>query len=715
MRKKNTCFLLTILSFVLLLTFSYPKAVHAESVSECNIYALYLGSEDKGDSTLLESQGHYLLVDIGSAGNTPAIISQLTSLGITHVDIMFSHLHIDHTGGTSGDYLSGLHQLAQSGIIVDTLYLPDRSLIPMSPGYPLRYEKFESFMAEQECGQIVYLNVGDRFQFGDVTADIIGPLNTASDQLYPDMFTEIPEEKDRRTLYENNCSLVTIFTCGNTRYFTAGDIYEYEANALVSQYGDTLRCDIMKLCHHGLGGGNSTALLKAIHPSYSFIPNTGSAQKSDISGKWRYYSALKKASKYGMCYSVGNEKKTLIYHIENDNITLYQGSSIKPANKLQGWQNLYGADGVNRDHDMYYLDKNCKPLKGVRKIDDHYYYFRSGGQMDYGTYDESGNYSGWKLYGTNERYFTLSANKEYAYMKYGISQVDDNTYYFDKNGYKVVPDASSQNGITPILTNIGSDTIAVNTDGALYLNTWETIDDTTYYFGTDGKMYKNGVHKIGNNHYLFESDGELVMGEYGVEFCDFKDNTYAINTDGSLICDQSAVIDGTTYYFNSTGAMQTDKIIKLNQSKYYFNSDGEMVKNKLIKTNGCKYYVNGEGKIVCSKFIKVNDYKYYCNKDGQILCNKMLKKNGYKYYFNSSGKMVRDKLVKVNGYKYYFNKSGKMVCKKIVTIKGNKFYFGSNGRMVCNKTITVNGHKYQCHKNGVLTKSASSKKSPANR
>ena len=121
MRKKNTCFLLTILSMALLLSFSYPKAVHAEPASECNIYALYLGSEDKGDSTLIESKGHYLLVDIGSAGNTPAIISQLTSLGITHVDIMFSHLHIDHTGGTSGDYLSGLHQLAQSGIIVDTL------------------------------------------------------------------------------------------------------------------------------------------------------------------------------------------------------------------------------------------------------------------------------------------------------------------------------------------------------------------------------------------------------------------------------------------------------------------------------------------------------------------------------------------------------------------------------------------------------------------
>lgn len=334
---------------------------------------------------------------------------------------MFSHLHIDHTGGSSSDYLSGLHQLAQSGIIVDTLYLPEKSLIPWSQGYPARYAKFESFMAEQGCGQTVYLNVGDRFQFGDVTADIIGPLNTSSYQLYPDMFTEIASDKDRRILYENNCSLAAIFTCGKTRYFTAGDIYEYEADALVAQYGDALQCDIMKLCHHGLGGGNSSALLKAVHPSYSFIPNTGSAQKSDTTGKWHYYTSIKRASKYGMCYSVGNEKDSLIYHIKNNKITLYKGSKISSGNKMQGWQNLYGADGFNRDHDMYYLDKNCIPLKGVQKIASHYYYFCPGGQMDYGTYDSAGNYSGWKLYGTNECYFTLSDNKKYAYMNYGIS------------------------------------------------------------------------------------------------------------------------------------------------------------------------------------------------------------------------------------------------------------------------------------------------------
>ena len=39
---------------------------------------------------------------------------------------------------------------------------------------------------------------------------------------------------------------------------------------------------------------------------------------------------------------VGNEKKTIIYHIQNDVITLYQGSIASEKNKMTGWQYLYG-------------------------------------------------------------------------------------------------------------------------------------------------------------------------------------------------------------------------------------------------------------------------------------------------------------------------------------------------------------------------------------
>lgn len=79
---------------------------------------------------------------------------------------------------------------------------------------------------------------------------------------FPYAYTSITKEKERFIRYENNCSLAVIFTCGNTRYFTAGDSYSDESDRLVSRYGTSLKCDIMKMNHHGIGSGNSVSLLE---------------------------------------------------------------------------------------------------------------------------------------------------------------------------------------------------------------------------------------------------------------------------------------------------------------------------------------------------------------------------------------------------------------------------------------------------------------------
>ena len=56
MRKKGICFGLIL---ALLLPFVFTTEVKASDNTELNIYAFYLNSEKKGDSTLLESKGHY--------------------------------------------------------------------------------------------------------------------------------------------------------------------------------------------------------------------------------------------------------------------------------------------------------------------------------------------------------------------------------------------------------------------------------------------------------------------------------------------------------------------------------------------------------------------------------------------------------------------------------------------------------------------------------
>lgn len=599
MRKKLTCFLL-ILS--MLLPFVLTTEVQASTNTELNIYALYLNSGDKGDSTLLESQGHYLLIDIGTASHAPTIIKQLQTLGVSHVDIMFSHLHIDHTGGTPSNYEAGLDQFAFAGITIDTLYLPSPSLAPLSRTYPKRYAAFQNFMTKQGTGQIQYLNINDQISFGNVTGKVIGPINAS--QLSPYSYTTISSLNEKFVRYENNCSLAVIFTCGNTRYFTAGDSYSDEANSLADHYGSSLKCDIMKLNHHGIGSGNSTKLLQAIQPTYSFIPNTGVAELDDETGEWRTVTAIKHASLYGLCYLVGNEKKTLIFHIKNDTITLYKGSSICSKNKMTGWQYLYGADGFNRDHDMYYINSDNSFATGVQEIGDHHFYFRSGGQMDYGTYNSTGNYSGWHNYDGKKRYFRLSSNEKYAYMNYGIDKAGNETYYFDKEGYKIVPDETSSNGMDGQIypTKIGSSYYYIDEDGILTINEWVNIDNVSYYFGKTGKMYRNGVYSIYGDKYLFESDGTMVSSNGGTDFYHFKNKTYAIRSDGTLVVNQIKQINGKKYYFNSNGVMQTNKIITIGNLKYYFSNSGKLLTNKKLKLKGKTYYSNKNGVLSPHKF-----------------------------------------------------------------------------------------------------------------
>ena len=601
MRKKITCFVL-ILS--MLLPFVFTTKVEASVNPELNIYALYLDSGDKGDSTLLESKGHCLLVDIGTASHAPTIIKQLRALGITHVDIMFSHLHIDHTGGTPTNYQAGLTQLSLAGITVDTLYLPSPSLAPLSKTYPARYAAFQSFMNNQGSGKIQYLTVNDEITFGDVTGKVIGPVNT--NQLSPYSYTTLSSENARYVRYENNCSLAVIFTCGNTRYFTAGDSYSDEANSLASYYGSSLKCEIMKLNHHGIGSGNSNDLLELVQPLYSFIPNSGVAEANEETGKWKTATAIKRASAYGLCYLVGNEEKTFILNIKNDTITLYQGNTISSGTRMMGWQNLYGADGLHREHDMYYINKDGSLATGVQKIGTHHFYFRESGQMDYGTYTSSGNYSGWRTYDGKKRYFKLSSDETYAYMNYGVESAGDETYYFDKNGYKLLPTALSDDEetdddeeIQP--TKIGSNYYYIDEDGALTVDDWVDLDEASYYFGQNGQMYRNGVYAISGYKYLFETDGAMVAGDGETEFYDFKNKTYAVRANGTLVAGKISTIDGTKYYFNENGVMQSDRIVTVGKSQYYFNENGELVTDKKLTIKGKVYYSNKNGVLSTTK------------------------------------------------------------------------------------------------------------------
>ena len=544
---------------------------------------------EKGESTILESKGHYLLVDIGAASHASMIADQLNEMGVTHVDIMISHLHNDHMGGNEQNAAEGLEQLRLEGIVVDTLYLPDPNLAPRSQRFPQRYAQIRNFMLQQETGTIVYLSAGSKLAFGDVEGEVIGPIEPW--KRTPDQYTQYKTLETRYINYENDTSLAVIFTCGKTRYFTAGDCYGAEADDLVATYGKELRCDIMKLNHHGIGNGNSEALIGAVKPKYTFVPNSGVQNVSTTTGRWRSYTATKRATQYGMCYLLGSEAETLIYHIVNDKITLYRGDMIDIGEKMSGWQYLYGADGLKRDHDMYYIDDDGVVAKGMKQIGDRYYRFKPGGQMDYGNCVVGGDVEGWKAFSGGDRYYRLSDDGKYAYVSYGFDTIDDFLYYFDQDGFLI---KSREKDMVEIC-QIGSDHYAVNTDGILTTNDWEIIDDSFYYLDESGRMIYDCKYKLDDDYYLFDIDGTLIMGEGRTQFYRFESDTYAVRADGTLVAGKLAKLNDEKYYFDEEGVMQKNALVQVGKKLYYFGKDGKLVHDKKFVLKGKKYYSNSRG------------------------------------------------------------------------------------------------------------------------
>lgn len=542
--KKTMSWLLIIVIAVSVINF-YPLTIEAAG-SEMNIYAMYLKSSQKGDSVLMESKGEYLLIDIGTASHANAIISQLKSLNAKSVDIYFSHLHGDHVGGGDGNILEGIEKISASGIKINKLYMPDKELAPESKDYPQKYARFESFM--KNVGEIVYLKVGDTLKVGDVSGKVIGPVNV--NKMHPNDYKGKGDSEDAKyTYYENNCSLVTIFTCGNTKYFTAGDCLIDEADFLVKKYGNSLNADIMKMSHHGTGSGNSESLLNAISPSYAFAPNTGTEAKiASDTKKWKTNVYRKNVIEHGMCYLVGNEKKTIIYQVKNDVIKMYRGS-ISSGNMLKGWIKLAGADGQYRKIDMYYLNSNGVPLKGVQKIGGNYYNFGNGGCMEYGNYNSKGKYQGWKSYGKEKRYYTFSSDKQRAVMSVGFKKVGSSLYYFDKNGYKLEGKKKTE------LKKIGKYYYAVGKSGAISVNKWTTIGSSKYYFDKKGRMITNKKIKVKGNYYYFGKNGKMVRNK-------------------------KVKIGKYSYYFGKSGAMYKNRTVTIKGKKYYCQSDGRMKANK---------------------------------------------------------------------------------------------------------------------------------------
>jgi competence protein ComEC len=169
-----------------------------------------------------------------------AVVSEyLWWRGLDHVDyILATHADADH--------IDGLNDVMRN-------FRVRAAIVGRSPAIDTEYARFAATAARQ--GIPVYqLGRGDLFRIGGVEAQALWPVRTA----------------DERAPSRNDDSIVLRLRFGEKTFLFTGDI-EKSAEAALAYAGADLRCDVLKVAHHGSKTSSIESFVAVTRPTYAVI------------------------------------------------------------------------------------------------------------------------------------------------------------------------------------------------------------------------------------------------------------------------------------------------------------------------------------------------------------------------------------------------------------------------------------------------------------
>ena len=209
------------------------------SGTELAIHVLDIG---QGDATLLSKDGKWALIDSGDVDHRPQMKEYLKQYGVSTISkVIVTHPHADHIGG-----MLAVFQTAEIEDIYDD-------------GVPTTTNTYRTYLKNIKAKNIRYHKVGagDTIPlFDGVNFEVLAPVKV------------LKNERGEADL--NNNSVAGRLVYGNFAMMFTGDAESEEEKTMLDS-GAAMKCDVLKVGHHGSRTSSSRAFIKAVAPKVGII------------------------------------------------------------------------------------------------------------------------------------------------------------------------------------------------------------------------------------------------------------------------------------------------------------------------------------------------------------------------------------------------------------------------------------------------------------
>lgn len=211
-------------------------SVSVESPAASEEMSVHFIDVGQGDSILVESGGHYLLVDAGENDQAATVTDYLSNQGVTRLDyVIGTHPHSDHIGGLDA---------------VISEFEVGKVILPPVEHTTRTFEDVLDAVADKGL-KLTKPVPGDSYTLGDASFTIIAPNGDYGDDL-------------------NNWSVGILLENGANRFVMCGDA-EAKAEADIAGNGMDISADVLKVGHHGSRTSTSNEFLDRVNPSTAVI------------------------------------------------------------------------------------------------------------------------------------------------------------------------------------------------------------------------------------------------------------------------------------------------------------------------------------------------------------------------------------------------------------------------------------------------------------